>query len=108
MTILNQNGNDMKSEKRRILSLPLSTKDIITELANSYGVSYSETENDRFANEATRLSGDNITLDGTDLLIIALRRAGILSKSEVVPLLGRYMLEQRSPPTLQDKKDVIP
>jgi hypothetical protein len=73
----------------------LSTKSYIQDLAKKHGVSYVETANDRMANIFTALSGDEVTLDETELLIIALSRANVITKKEVMTLMHKYLIEER-------------
>ena len=62
-------------------------------LAKKYGVTYTETANDIFGHHVTRLSGDDVKLDHTELLLIALQRAGHLSRTDSVRLNAEYLRE---------------
>ena len=68
---------------------------VIIALAKQHGVSYRQTENDVWAQEATRLSGDDVTLDKIELLLIELQRAGYLSRSEALKLQVDYLREAK-------------
>ena len=43
----------------------------------------------------TRLAGDAVELDGVEQLLVNLKRKGVLSKSEILAIQGRYLLEKR-------------
>ncbi|MBK5529116.1 hypothetical protein JFT91_13925 [Pseudomonas sp. TH08] len=43
----------------------------------------------------TRLAGDVVELDGIEQLLVNLKRKGILSKTEIMALQGRYLQEKR-------------
>ncbi|HEX4549835.1 hypothetical protein [Pseudomonas sp.] len=43
----------------------------------------------------TRLAGDAIELDNIEQLLVNLKRKGILNKSEIMVLQGRYLQEKR-------------
>ncbi|MBD0705446.1 hypothetical protein FHJ31_12170 [Pseudomonas sp. Fig-3] len=49
----------------------------------------------RMAVTITRLAGDGVTLDAIEQLLVNLKRKGILSKSEILTLQGRYLQEKR-------------
>ena len=68
---------------------------VILALAKQHGISYRQTENDIWAQEATRLAGDDITLDEVELLLIELQRAGHLSRSEALKLQVDYLREAK-------------
>jgi hypothetical protein len=68
----------------------------IRALAKRHKVSYTQTANDVLAHHMTRLSGDDVVLDEIERLLIALQRAGHLSRIEVVRLQASY-LRQANP-----------
>jgi hypothetical protein len=43
----------------------------------------------------TRLAGDAVELDGIEQLLVNLKRKGILNKTEIMALQGRYLQEKR-------------
>jgi hypothetical protein len=49
----------------------------------------------RMAVTITRLAGDVVELDGVEQLLVNLKRKGVLSKSEILMLQGRYLQEKR-------------
>lgn len=49
----------------------------------------------RMAVGITRLAGDVVELDGIEQLLVNLKRKGVLSKSEILALQGRYLQERR-------------
>ncbi|MGF6327986.1 hypothetical protein ABH909_000864 [Pseudomonas sp. BS3782 TE3695] len=44
----------------------------------------------------THLAGDAVELDGIEQLLVNLKRKGVLSKSEILALQGRYLQERRA------------
>ena len=58
----------------------------VHQLAAARGVTYAATSTDTLAEAVTRLSGDNVTLDTTELLLIALHRAGHVTRAESLRL----------------------
>jgi hypothetical protein len=68
----------------------------IRKLAQEHHVAYVRTRNDRLAYHITRLAGDHVELDEVEQLLIALQRAGHLSRTEVVRLQARYLREAKS------------
>jgi hypothetical protein len=73
-----------------------SAKERIFALARAHGVVYQPDALDDLADAFTRLAGDDVELDDTELLLLALERAGCLSTDEADRLHVAY-LEQRSP-----------
>ena len=71
------------------------TADGIRALAERYGVTYAQTETDVWANHVTRLAGDDVSLDEIEQLLIALQRAGHLSRPEALRLQVNYLREAR-------------
>ena len=63
----------------------------IRALAHRYGVTYTQTETDVWAEHVTRLAGDDVALDDVELLLIALQRAGHLSRPEALKLQVNYL-----------------
>lgn len=50
----------------------------------------------RMAASITRLAGDIVELDNIEQLLVNLKRKGVLSKSEILALQGRYLQERRA------------
>ena len=50
----------------------------------------------RMAVSITRLAGDIVELDNIEQLLVNLKRKGVLSKSEILALQGRYLQERRA------------
>ncbi len=67
----------------------------IRELAAAHHVKYRQTANDVLGNHITRLAGDTVTLDDTELLLLALERAGHVSGVDAVRLHAEYLREAR-------------
>jgi hypothetical protein len=67
----------------------------IRALARKYHVRYVRTRSDALAHHITRLAGDNVELDEIEQLLIALQRAGHLSRTELVRLQANYLRETR-------------
>lgn len=60
-------------------------------VAEAQNVSYSRTSEDLFAAEASRLSDAAAELDAVEYLLIALRRAKVLTPAQRVRLQGSYL-----------------
>jgi hypothetical protein len=58
----------------------------IRALARQHGVVYEPTPLDELGNAITRLAGDDVELDETQLLLVALVRAGVLTKEKSASL----------------------
>ena len=67
------------------------TAAVIHALARQHNVAYTETAIDVFGNHITRLSGDDVVLDETELLLLALERAGHISGVDAVSLHAAYL-----------------
>jgi hypothetical protein len=75
-------------------SLPNAAAAILT-LAKQHGVIYTPTAADAWANDVTRLADDSVALDEIELLLIALQRAGHLSRPEALRLQVNYLREAK-------------
>jgi hypothetical protein len=71
------------------------TASVIRRMAARNNVTASVSENDLFAHHVTRLSGDDVLLDDVEQMVIALQRAGHLSRVQAVRLQARYLRETR-------------
>jgi hypothetical protein len=69
------------------------TESVIRRLAERNHVAYLQTANDVLANHITRLAGDDVELDPIEQMVIALQRAGHLSRVQAVRLQARYLRE---------------
>jgi len=70
-----------------------STAARIRQMAEQYQVSYVPRQSDLLANHITRLSSDTVRLDSTECLLIALLRAGRITRTELVHLQACYLRE---------------
>jgi hypothetical protein len=68
----------------------------IRQLARKCHVTYVRTQRDTLADHMTRLAGDDVELDEVEQLLIALQRAGHLSRSEAGRLQPNYLRESES------------
>jgi len=75
-----------------------SVKKYVNNLATRHGITYVKTDIDVWADAVTRVSDDEVKLDPTELLIIALVRAGVIQQGQVVPLHVRYLREKLGKP----------
>ena len=67
----------------------------IRQMAETYHVTYVRTEGDALAHHITRLAGDHVQLDGVEHMLLALQRAGHLSRGEAVRLQASYLREAK-------------
>lgn len=65
----------------------------IQRLADEHGIVYRRSALDDFADAATRLAGDEVMLDETQRLLIALSDHGLITGGERMALNIRYMRE---------------
>jgi hypothetical protein len=73
-----------------------ATAEHIRKLARKHDVAYAPTQRDRLAHHITRLAGDDVKFDDVEQLLIALQRAGHLTRIEAVRLQASYLRETRS------------
>ena len=66
----------------------------VRDLARRHRVRYRKTAADELADAITRLADDDVILDETGCLMIALRRAGVLTEDDFVPLQVKYLREK--------------
>lgn len=64
---------------------------IIRELAARHGAEAQRTALDGWADDVTRLSGDAVTLDSVEELIVGLRRGNLVDGIELTRLHSRYL-----------------
>ena len=81
--------DDVSSVKLR------SAKEEILALARKHGVAYKPTELDRLGNAMAQLAGDDVKLDDTEHLLLALERAGHLSTKDANRLHVAYIRQRR-------------
>lgn len=79
----NRRSNSRNSARARIYAL-----------AKSKGVRYQRLADDELAEVVTRLSDDDLATDNVEDLVVALKRSGAISGSEMVDLLGQYLNEK--------------
>lgn len=58
-------------------------------------VAYAPTGSELLANDITQLAGDDVRLDEVECMLLALHRAGHLSRNQRVHLQARYLSETR-------------
>ena len=81
--------------KPQRLALPANgTAGFVRDLARRHGVTYRKTKADALADAITRLADDDVRLDEIEGLMIALRRTGVLTADNFVPLQVRYLREK--------------
>ena len=68
-----------------------SAEEEILALAREHGITYEPTPLDELGNAITRLAGDDVELDKAQLLLLALVRAGIITKEKSTSLRARYI-----------------
>lgn len=64
-------------------------------LAEQHGIRYVPTAADQWAETVTRLAGDDVRSGPVQDLLVALKRAGKLSKDEMARLLVSYLRERK-------------
>ncbi len=67
----------------------------IRALAERHKVAYTETATDLLGQHITRLAGDDVALDETELLLLALERAGYVGHSDAVRLHAAYLRQAK-------------
>ena len=76
----------------------LTATEEIHALARARGVTYTRSALDDFGDTITRLSGDDVELDETEWLLVALRRAKVIAGVDATLLHARYLRERSQKP----------
>ncbi|ANS40990.1 hypothetical protein [Serratia inhibens] len=74
----------------------VSVASYVHKLANDHDITDYRDGMSRMAVAITRLAGDAVELDDVEQLLVNLKRKGVLTKSEILELQGRYFREQRN------------
>lgn len=77
---------------------PFPTTDVgsyVRELAAFHGVRYEPTAADQWAETVTRMAGDDVRSGPVQDLLVALKRAGKLTKDDMATLLVNYLRERK-------------
>jgi hypothetical protein len=72
-----------------------ATATVIRRMAERHHVTYVRTQTDELAHHITRLAGDDVELDEIEQILIALQRAGHVSRAELVRLQAKYLRETK-------------
>ncbi len=73
-----------------------SAEQVVRDLALKHEIGVVRTQLDDWADDVTRLAGDDVTLDEVEELIVGLRKSGQVDGIELTRLHSRY-LDERSP-----------
>jgi hypothetical protein len=76
-------------------TLVLDTGDYVRNLADFHGIEYVPTATDQWADMVTRLAGDEVRTGPVQDLLLALMRAGKLTKNDMARLLVNYLRERK-------------
>ena len=82
----------------------LGVRQFIDRLAEAHGVEQKRNGLDDFADDITRLAGDETELDRTGRLLVELRKRGVINNQQLARLVTNYMAEDadvRSVPSFQ-------
>ena len=71
-------------------------REFVERLAQAHGVQYRRTGLDDFAEAVTRLSGDDVKLDHTGKLLVALKKPHVINGRQLARLVTNYMTEEES------------
>lgn len=71
-------------------------REFVERLAKAYGVEYRRTGLDDFAEATTRDAGDDVKLDRTGKLLVALKKNNLITGLQLARLMTNYMTEERS------------
>ncbi|ALD44260.1 hypothetical protein SMQE32_46520 [Serratia marcescens] len=74
----------------------VSVANYVHQLAKDHEITHSRDGMSRMAVAITGLADDAVELDEVEQLLVNLKRKGILTKSEILSLQGRYFREQRA------------
>lgn len=73
-----------------------SAEQVVRDLALKHEIGVARTQLDDWADDVTRLAGDDVILDEVEELIVGLRKSGQVDGIELTRLHSRY-LDERSP-----------
>jgi hypothetical protein len=71
-----------------------TARDTIHDLARRHGIRYERAAIDDWAEAVNRVAGDDVALDETEWLLVALGRAELVPDSENTLLHARYLAER--------------
>ncbi len=74
----------MTREQRKV-------EEYVRALASAHGVTLEEDAYDRLARVITKLSDDDVELDEVERLLVALKRKGVIDKTEMLMLQLEYL-----------------
>ncbi|MDF1600335.1 hypothetical protein PZ895_11245 [Mesorhizobium sp. YIM 152430] len=74
-----------------------SAEQAVRDLARRHQITASRSQIDDWADDVTRLAGDDVTLDEVEELIVGLRRKGVVDGAELTRLHSRYLEERNEP-----------
>lgn len=78
------------------LNIPKSgVKNYVHNLALAHHVVYTKTQGDVWAENVTRLAGDDVVTDEVEDMIVALKRSHVIDAKTMVMLLGNYLDERK-------------
>jgi len=90
-----RNKSDVEQhEHTSQLSDSRSVKDHIHDLARQHGVVYVSNSLDKFSEAISRVSGDDVEMDETQYILIALVRAGIVPRKNLALIHSGYLKEK--------------
>jgi len=72
-------------------------KQQIRDLAKEHHIAYRPGPRDRLGHAITALAGDEVSLDETELLLLALERAGVISGKQATLMQAEYLRGLRHP-----------
>ncbi|ECS6015188.1 TPA: hypothetical protein ACH1J1_003873 [Klebsiella pneumoniae] len=75
--------------------ITVSVASYVQQLANDNNVTANRDGMSRVAVAITALADDSVELDNVEQLLVNLKKKGVLSKSEILQLQGRYFREQK-------------
>lgn len=77
------------------LKIPaVGLKNYVLDLAKRYKITYVKTHADEWAENVTRLAGDEVRTDGIENLVIALKKDRRVTSAEMVQMLANYLREK--------------
>lgn len=91
----------MKLEKKLQMSLAdqlptTGIREFVERLAKAHGVEYQRTGLDDFSEATTRVAGDDVTLDRTGKLLVALKKKNLITARQLAQLVTNYLTEEHS------------